>query len=63
MRTQVGAEGADYRNERIICHIKLISIGFLETCYVSCFKGEEGGAELTEKHPGSKKGVWKMYKI
>ena len=62
MRTQVGAQGADCRNERI-CHVKLINVGFLETCYVNCFKGEGGEVELIEKHPGSKKRVWKMYKI
>ena len=57
LRTQVGAEGADYMNERIICHVKLINGGFLETCYVSHFKGGEGGAELIEKHPGIKKSM------
>lgn len=63
LRTQGGAEGTDCRNERIICHVKLINVGFLETCYVNCFKGEGGEVELIEKHPGSKKRVRKMYKI
>lgn len=40
-----------------MCHVKLINVGFLETCYVSRFKGKEGEAELIEKHPGIKKSM------
>lgn len=32
-----------------MCHVRLIKVGFLETCYVSRFKGEEGVAEFMEK--------------
>lgn len=33
--------------------------GFPERCYGSRFKGLEGRAEFTQKHPGSKKTLWK----
>lgn len=29
--------------------VRLIKVGFLEICYVSCFKGEKGGAEFIDK--------------
>lgn len=32
-----------------MCYVRLIKVGFLEICYVSRFKGEEGVVEFMEK--------------
>lgn len=32
-----------------MCHVGLIKVGFLEIYSMSCFIGEEGGAEFIDK--------------